>query len=194
MWVRGPGYCQLIWAENRVVCKLKLRSLQVATDNLLEAFDARLAGRKWMRWETRAAARYKLAETTTIKVVYPDYWEGTEGLGVVRGDAIGNLRRRAELMRRPNLSELTSYPDKRKFLKPVFQVNAYAMPDWNEIGFLSDGGGAGFLPGDKDSQRRCPEHPRQAEPSREENRRDPAGRDLCAQPGMRRGSDLPGAH
>ena len=33
MWVLDPGYCQLIWAENRDVCRLDARCLQVATHN-----------------------------------------------------------------------------------------------------------------------------------------------------------------
>ncbi|HRX63127.1 MAG TPA: M13 family metallopeptidase [Candidatus Competibacter sp.] len=105
-------------------------------DNILKAFDARLAKLEWMTSETRAEARDKLAKTT-IKVVYPDYWEDTKGLEVVRGDAIGNLRRGAAFMRQQNLSQLTNYPDKRKFLKPDIEVNAYANPDWNEIVFLA---------------------------------------------------------
>lgn len=109
---------------------------QDMVDNLVKAFDARLAKLEWMTPETRAAAREKLAKTT-IKVVYPDYWESTEGLDVIRGDAIGNLRRGAAFLRKQNLSELTTYPDKRKFLKPVYEVNAYANPAWNEIVFLA---------------------------------------------------------
>lgn len=105
-------------------------------DNIVKAFDARLAQVPWMTPATRAAARDKLAKTT-IKVVYPDVWEGTEGLEVVRGDAIGNLRRGAAFMRQQNLSELTRYPDKRKFIRPVVSVNAYANPPWNEIVFLA---------------------------------------------------------
>jgi hypothetical protein len=31
IWVRGPGYCQLIWAEIWDVCRLSARCLQVAT-------------------------------------------------------------------------------------------------------------------------------------------------------------------
>jgi len=105
-------------------------------NNLIKAFDARLAKLKWMTPETRAAAREKLSKTT-IKLLYPDYWEDTDGLDVVRDDAIGNQRRAMAFLRQKNLSELTTYPDKRKFLKPVYQVNAYANPSWNEIAFLA---------------------------------------------------------
>lgn len=72
-------------------------------DNILKAFDARLAKLKWMTPQTRAEAQEKLAKTS-IKVVYPDYWEGTEGLDVVRGDAIGNLKRGSEFSVKQNLS------------------------------------------------------------------------------------------
>ena len=32
---------------------------------------------------------------------------------------------------------LDAPPDRRIFIKPVFQVNAYALPVWNEIGCLA---------------------------------------------------------
>ncbi|MCG9699114.1 M13 family metallopeptidase [Vibrio natriegens] len=109
---------------------------QEMVENLLKAFDARLAKLKWMTPQTRAEAQEKLAKTS-IKVVYPDYWESTDDLEIVRGDAIGNFKRGAAFVYRQNLSELTTYPDKRKFYRPVYQVNAYANADWNEIVFLA---------------------------------------------------------
>jgi hypothetical protein len=44
MWVRGPGYCQSIWAENRDVCRLGRRCLQVATATPLSRADAKCRG------------------------------------------------------------------------------------------------------------------------------------------------------
>ena len=35
MWVRDPGYCQLIWAENQDVCRPSALCFQVATANPL---------------------------------------------------------------------------------------------------------------------------------------------------------------
>ena len=110
--------------------------LRTIVDNLLKAFDKRLQNLEWMTEETRKGARDKLAKTT-IKVIYPDLWQDTQGFNTVRDDAIGNMRRSAEFMRKRNLSYLETLPDRRVFLKPVFEVNAYANPVWNEIVFLA---------------------------------------------------------
>lgn len=110
--------------------------IQAMVKNLLAVFDARLAKLSWMTEETRKGARDKLAKVT-IKVVYPDEWLDSEGLEVVRGDAIGNARRGMAFVRQRELSWLESYPDRRIFLKPVFEVNAYANPAWNEVVFLA---------------------------------------------------------
>jgi len=112
------------------------QQMRKMVDNLVAAFDARLAKVEWMNPETRGEARDKLAKVT-FKLVYPDFWEGTKGLEVVRGDAIGNLRRGAAFMRRQNLARLTTYPDKRIFLNTPIAVNAYAFPDWNEFVLLA---------------------------------------------------------
>jgi len=110
--------------------------LQKIVTNLLEAFDGRLKNLEWMTPETRKEAREKLAKTT-IKVIYPDIWQDTNGLDVVRGAAVGNLRRAAAFVHKRDMSYLKTLPDRRLFLKPIFEVNAYANPDWNEIVFLA---------------------------------------------------------
>ncbi len=105
-------------------------------DNLVAAFDARLANLEWMAPETRAGAREKLAKVT-LKAIYPDVWNTADGLEVVRGDAIGNARRAAAFRYQDQLKQLQVYPDRRQFLQPVFLVNAYANTVWNEIVFLA---------------------------------------------------------
>lgn len=120
----------------RYVPEASRPQIRAMIDNLVRAFDARLAQLEWMTPETRAGARDKLSKTA-IKVVYPDLWLDAQGLEVVRGDAIGNLRRAVAYDRARSLSYLKSYPDKRYFFKPVFEVNAYANPAWNEVVFLA---------------------------------------------------------
>ena len=109
---------------------------QALIDNIIAAFDARLAKLEWMTPETRAGAREKLSKFT-IKAIYPDVWQGADGLDVVRGDALGNARRGIAFLRQRDLSWLQEPPDRRIFFKTVFQVNAYANPVWNEIVFLA---------------------------------------------------------
>jgi putative endopeptidase len=105
-------------------------------DNLVAAFDARLARLEWMAPETRAGARDKLSKVS-IKLLYPDVWRDTSSLEVKRGDPVGNARRGAAYIRSQYLSWLTQYPDRGLFLQPVYLVNAYANTVWNEIVFLA---------------------------------------------------------
>jgi hypothetical protein len=48
MWVRGTGYCQLIWAENRDVCRSDAGCLQVATGSTRTLFDADMDITGWV--------------------------------------------------------------------------------------------------------------------------------------------------
>ncbi len=105
-------------------------------DNLLAAFDARLAKVEWMAPETRAGAREKLSKVT-LKTIYPEVWNNVDSLDVVRGDPVGNARRASAFKWRHDLGDLAKYPDRRQFLQPVFLVNAYANAAWNEIVFLA---------------------------------------------------------
>lgn len=109
---------------------------QAMIRDILAAFDARLGKLQWMAPETRAGAKEKLAKLT-LKAIYPDVWQSTDGLDVVRGDALGNARRGAAFQKKRDVSWLTTLPDRRIFIQPVYVVNAYAMPPWNEIVFLA---------------------------------------------------------
>ena len=105
-------------------------------DNLVAAFDARLARLDWMTPETRKGAREKLSKVT-LKLLYPDVWRDVSALEVKRGDPVGNARRAIACTRQEYLGWLRQYPDRRLFLQPVYLVNAYANTAWNEIVFLA---------------------------------------------------------
>ena len=105
-------------------------------DNLVAAFDARLARLEWMAPETRKGAREKLSKVT-IKLIYPEVWRDASALEVKRGDPVGNARRAVAHTRQEYLGWLKQYPDRRLFLQPVYLVNAYANTVWNEIVFLA---------------------------------------------------------
>lgn len=111
-------------------------TIDAMIDNLMAAFDERLAKSPWMSPETRAAARDKLSKVT-LKALYPEVWRDVSALQVVRGDPVGNARRAAAWSRAQDLEWLREYPDRRIFLQPVYLVNAYANPAWNEIVFLA---------------------------------------------------------
>jgi hypothetical protein len=55
MWARSLGYCQLIWAENRDVCRLRRRCLQVATATHNRGAGIRQAGRDPRLWKLLSA-------------------------------------------------------------------------------------------------------------------------------------------
>jgi putative endopeptidase len=124
-----------LYVERYVSADARPKS-KLMVDNLLAAFDARLAKVEWMAPETRAGAREKLAKVT-LKTIYPEIWNNADGLEVVRGDPVGNARRGAAFKWKQTLGDLKQYPDRRQFLQPVFLVNAYANASWNEIVFLA---------------------------------------------------------
>jgi putative endopeptidase len=102
--------------------------------NIIAAMDVRLQNLTWMDPKTRQAARDKLASFTP-KIGYPDKWRDYSALQIVRGDAIGNVRRatRAEYDRQ--LAKIGKPIDKSEWGMTPMTVNAYANPLWNEIVF-----------------------------------------------------------
>ncbi len=62
------------------------------TENIRTAFRSRLTQLRWMTKATRTKALAKLA-ALRIGLGYPDTWIDYAPLAVIRGDAIGNLRR-----------------------------------------------------------------------------------------------------
>ncbi|MFO1059041.1 MAG: M13 family metallopeptidase [Dongiaceae bacterium] len=110
--------------------------IDALVDNLLAAFDARLARLDWMAPSTRAAARQKIARLTR-KIGYPDTWKDYAGLVVERGDALGNVQRGIAFLRARELQKLGKPVDRTEWGRAPFEVNAYANPQWNEIVFLA---------------------------------------------------------
>jgi predicted metalloendopeptidase/nicotinamidase-related amidase len=75
-------------------------------ENIRAAFRAHLAGLTWMSPTTRAKAMAKLA-TLRIGLGYPATWIDYAPLVVIRGDAIGNLRRVEAFAYRRDIAKLT---------------------------------------------------------------------------------------
>lgn len=102
--------------------------------NIIAAMDERLGNLEWMAPETRAAARAKLARFTP-KIGYPDTWRDYSALEVVRGDALGNMRRAYAFGFQRNIDKLGKPIDRSEWFMTPMTVNAYANPVWNEIVF-----------------------------------------------------------
>jgi predicted metalloendopeptidase len=82
----------------------KIRAKAMVTD-LVAAYRVRLSGLEWMSPSTKQKALAKLA-ALNVDVGYPDAWIDYSKLSVVRGDAVGNMRRAAAFQRARNRARL----------------------------------------------------------------------------------------
>jgi putative endopeptidase len=78
---------------------------QAMAASLITAFRARISNLTWMSPQTKQKALAKLA-AFKIGIGYPDAWIDYSTLRVVRGDAIGNMRRAEAFNRLRNLAQL----------------------------------------------------------------------------------------
>lgn len=74
-------------------------------EDLRAAFRTRIASLTWMAPETRAKAVAKL-DALNVGLGYPDSWTDFAALKIVRGDALGNMRRVEDFNYRRRLAEL----------------------------------------------------------------------------------------
>lgn len=74
-------------------------------EDLRAAFRTRIATLTWMAPETRAKAVAKL-DALNVGLGYPDTWTDFTALKIVRGDALGNVRRAEEFTYRHKLAQL----------------------------------------------------------------------------------------
>jgi putative endopeptidase len=83
---------------------------QDMVSDLIAAYRGRIANLTWMSPQTKEKALAKLA-AFTIGVGYPDTWIDYSTLDVVRGDAVGNMRRAEAFNRLRNLAQLKEPAD-----------------------------------------------------------------------------------
>ncbi len=83
-----------MFVEAHFGAEAKQRMLELV-GNLLKAFDTSIDGLEWMRPDTRAEAKKKLAKIT-VKIGYPDKWRDYSTLTIKRDDLVGNLLRASE--------------------------------------------------------------------------------------------------
>lgn len=103
-------------------------------ENVRRAYGVRIDGLAWMSPETKAVAREKLA-AFRVKIGYPDRWRDYSGLQVVRGDAVGNLRRAAKFAWDYEVARLGKPTDREEWGMNPQRVNAYYNATFNEIVF-----------------------------------------------------------
>lgn len=102
--------------------------------NLLLAYKQSINTLDWMSPATKKEAQAKLA-TFMPKIGYPKHWRDYSGLQIVKGDALGNLRRARLFASQYELNKLGKPIDRDEWGMTPQTVNAYYNPEMNEIVF-----------------------------------------------------------
>ena len=104
----GEGVGEL-YTQRYFPPQAKARAQAMGRD-LIAAFGARIAKLAWMSPQTKEKALAKLA-AFKLGLGYPDTWIDYRALDVVRGDALGNMRRAEQFNRLRNLAQLKQAVD-----------------------------------------------------------------------------------
>jgi predicted metalloendopeptidase len=107
---------------------------QEMVTNIIAAFGRRIDALDWMSPATKARAKAKLA-TLYVGIGYPDKWPGYAGLSIMRGDALGNLRRSELYEYHRDLAKLGKPVDKSDWCMTPQTVNAVNLPLQNALNF-----------------------------------------------------------
>ncbi|QIK96140.1 M13 family peptidase [Sphingomonas sp. HDW15A] len=102
--------------------------------NVVAALGRRIDGLTWMKPETKARARAKLANFNT-KIGYPERWQDYSALEIRPGDAFGNAWRAQEWAHNDNVSKLGQPIRRWEWGMTPMTVNAYANFGMQEIVF-----------------------------------------------------------
>ena len=103
-------------------------------DNLLAAYQKRIATLEWMSPETRKAAIRK-AQNVKVKIGYPDKWKDYSALVIEPGDAYGNRKRLSIFETNRQVARLNGPVDRDEWSQGPQTVNAYYSAEMNEIAF-----------------------------------------------------------
>ena len=102
--------------------------------NIVQAFDRRLTGLRWMAPETLREARRKV-ETVVVGIGYPEHWRDYASLEVRPDDAYGNVWRAEEFEYRHQLAKLGRPVDRGEWWLGAHTVNAVNLPLQNAMNF-----------------------------------------------------------
>ena len=102
--------------------------------NVVAAMGRRIDNLTWMKPETKARARAKLANFTT-KIGYPSQWRDFSGLEIRRDDLLGNVIRSAAFEHQYEVSKLGGPIRKWEWGMTPMTINAYANFSMMEIVF-----------------------------------------------------------
>lgn len=107
---------------------------EIMVRNIVAAFGRRIDALDWMSPETKAKAKAKLA-TLYVGIGYPETWLDYDALTVVRGDALGNLRRSEGFEYARNIALLGKPVDRSTWCMTPQTVNAVNLPLQNALNF-----------------------------------------------------------
>jgi predicted metalloendopeptidase len=108
--------------------------IEAMVKNLLTAYHARISKLAWMSPKTKEKALAKLG-TLRVGVGYPDKWRDYSSLEIVRGDALGNLKRSEMFEYKYNLAKLHQPVDRGEWAMVPQEVNAVNLPLANALNF-----------------------------------------------------------
>jgi len=108
--------------------------IEAMVKDLLAAYHARISKLAWMSPKTKEKALAKLS-TLRVGVGYPDKWKDYSSLDIVRGDALGNLKRSEMFEYKLNLAKLHQPVDRGEWAMVPQEVNAVNLPLANALNF-----------------------------------------------------------
>ncbi len=122
------------YVEKFFPAEYKEKMLEIV-GNLHTALGKHIDALDWMSDVTKVKAHEKLA-SFTVKIGYPDSWEGYESLTIDPAKSyLANIRALSAWHTADNLADLGQPVDKAKWLMSPQTVNAYYNPTTNEICF-----------------------------------------------------------
>jgi putative endopeptidase len=107
---------------------------QAMVTNIKAAFARRIDALDWMTPGTKAKAKAKLT-TLYVGIGYPDSWVDYGKFAVVRGDALGNLKRSEAFEYARNIALLGTVVDQKTWCMTPQTVNAVNLPLQNSLNF-----------------------------------------------------------
>lgn len=108
--------------------------METLVGNLLLAYKQSIDTLDWMSPATKKEAQAKLASFTP-KIGYPVKWKDYTQLDIIKGDAVGNLRRVQAFASATEMNKLGKPIDRDEWGMTPQTINAYYNPELNEIVF-----------------------------------------------------------
>ncbi|MBQ7569896.1 MAG: M13 family metallopeptidase, partial [Synergistaceae bacterium] len=139
---RLPSAISKIYAEKYIAPETKAEVTQIIND-AIAYYKEMLAGEDWLSEETKAKAIEKL-EAITPRVAYPDKWEDYSKLDFKNLSYFNAIESLNKFNLQVNFyDKLNAKVDRERWVEDIAIVNAYYLPNHNEIQIIG-----GILSGD----------------------------------------------